>query len=387
MRALFSFARPEITTLLCLVALVPWLSGCGRPPAAGGPPPDMAMPVVAAKVAREAVEERLPLVGTLVAREQVRLVSEVDARVESISFEEGEHVDEGTVLVQMDSRRQQARLADGEARYELARLELQRGRDLLERRTIPPQEFDRLQAAFLSVEAELAELKADLEDTRIAAPFEGVITTRLVSVGQFVSRGTEVAGLILMDPIELEFQVPERFANQIERGQQVRMRTVAEQNGSFEGEVFFLAPLIDERSRSLEVKALLDNSEGRLRPGQFGTVDLVFRSRDDALLVPETAIRYQGDLVFVTKVDEGRVVSFQPVRTGLKLEGRIEILEGLAEGDVVVIEGFQKLGPGSKVMFAAGSAEHGVEPDAMEPPGEPEPEAAEAADDEAEADA
>lgn len=368
MHATMSHAFFKPVVLLGAAMLLPWLAGCGRPPAGGGAPPDMAMPVVAAKVGREALEERLPLIGTLQAREEVRLISEVDARIEDIGFEEGTGVEAGTVLFEMDSRRQQARVADGEARHQLARMEMQRGKDLLDRQTIPPQEFDRLEAAFLSTEAELAQLRADLEDTRIVAPFAGVMTSRMVSVGQFISRGTEVAGLIQQDPLEVEFQVPERFVSQIAEGQRIRMRTVAYEDESFEGEVSYVAPRIDARSRSLEVKAVVDNADGRLRPGQFGTVELVFRSREDALVVPETAIRYQADSVFVTKVDEQRVVSFQPVKTGLRLEGRIEIIEGLEEGDVIVIEGFQKLGPGSKVMFAAGSAEHGIEPDAAEPP-------------------
>lgn len=338
-------------------------ASCGRPPAGEGAPPDMAMPVVAAKVSRTALEERLPLIGSLRAREQVRLVSEVDARIVGIDFEEGALVAGESVLFEFDDRRQKARLADGEARYELAKSELSRGRELLERRTIPPQEFDRLQAAYLSAEAELSQLRADLEDTRIVAPFDGVMTSREASVGQFITRGSELAGLIQLDPLEVEFQVPERFASQIEPGQRIRMRTVAFGDEQFEGVVDYVAPRIDPRSRSLEVKASLPNPDGRLRPGQFGTIDLVFRSRDDALVIPETAVRHQAGSVFVTKVDDERRVSFQPVETGMRLEGRIEILDGLAEDDVIVIEGFQKLGPGSKVLFAAGSAEHGVEPD------------------------
>ncbi len=336
---------------------------CGQPPAGEGAPPDMAMPVIAAKVAREALEERLPLIGSLRAREEVRLISEVDARIERIGFDEGTLVTAGTVLFEFDSRRQAARLADGEARHALALSELNRGRELLERRTIPPQEFDRLQAAYLSAEAELSQLRADLEDTSVVAPFDGVMTSRMTSVGQFITRGTELAGLIQMDPLEVEFQVPERFVSQIREGQRIRMRTVAFGDEDFEGVVDYVAPRIDPQSRSLEVKASMANSDGRLRPGQFGTIDLVFRSREDALVIPETAVRYQAGDVFVTMVDDERRVSFQPVTAGMRLEGRIEILDGLQEGDVIVIEGFQKVGPGSKVLFAAGSADHGVEPD------------------------
>jgi membrane fusion protein, multidrug efflux system len=337
----------------------------------------MAMPVVAARVERASLEEQIPLVGQLKAREEVSIVSEVDARVVEIGFEEGAPVEQGQTLYRLDSRKQDALVAEAQARLDLAQSELRRGRELLDRNTIPPQEFDRLQAAVLTAEAALLLATAGQEDTVISAPFPGTMAERIASPGQFVSRGSTLGTLTQLDPLELEFQIPERYVSQVAEGLVARLTTIAYPGEPFAAELSYIAPELATDSRTLTVKALIDNADGRLRPGMFGTIALIFSARDDALVVPESSLRYQGDLVFVTTVDADRLAAFQPVEVGLRLAGKAEILSGLAEGDIVVIEGFQKLGPGSPVSFAPASAQHGVDPDL--PPVDSPPEPADAA--------
>lgn len=344
------------------VACAAFLAGCGKPPGPQGPPEGMAMPVIAARVQRKPLEERLPLVGSLQPKEDIRVLSEADARIEKIGFQPGETVEAGHVLFELDSRRQQAMLAEGEARLALAQSELKRGEELLASKTIPEQEIERLRAAALAAEAQVKLLKAELEDLTIKAPFRGAVSDRQVSVGQFVRRGDELVLLIQTDPLELVFQVPERYVGQIRLGQQIQLGIVAFPDETFAGEVGYVSPKLDETSRTLLVKVFLKNADGRLRAGMFGSVDLTFRAKDDALILPQTAVLNDADQIYVVAVDAENKAAFKPVKTGLQLAGQVEIVEGLAEGDIVVVEGYQKLGPGSPVMFAPDSAQYGVEP-------------------------
>lgn len=335
------------------------------------------MPVIAAMVQRKPLEERLPLVGSLQPKEDIRVLSETDARIERIGFEPGQTVEAGTVLFELDSRRQKAMLSEGEARLALARSELKRGEELLASKTIPEQEIERLRSAALAAEAQVTLQKAELDDLTIKAPFRGSVSDRQVSVGQFVRRGEELALLLQTDPLELVFQAPERYVGQIALGQRIQLGIVAYPNEKFEGEVGYVSPKLDETSRTLLVKVFLKNPDGRLKSGMFGSVELSFRARDEALILPQTAVLNDADRVYVVAVGADKKAVFKPVKTGLQLAGQVEILEGLAEGDIVVVEGYQKLGPGSPVMFAPDSAKYGVEPDpapgaAPPPPGPPE---------------
>ncbi len=339
------------------------LLSCGKPPGPEGPPPGMAMPVVVAPVKREPLEERIPMVGSLEPKEDIRVLSETSARIVKISFTPGTPVAPGDVLFELDSRKQKAMLAEGKAKLALTESELARGEELMAKKNIPAQEFDRLKAAKLQAEAQVASLEADLEDTIIRAPFAGSVSDRKVSIGQFVARGEELALLLQTDPLELVFQVPERYVGQISLGQTIRLNIVAYHGETFEGKVGYISPKLDETSRTLLVKVYLSNPEGRLRSGMFGTVDLLYRARENALTVPESAVLLDADRVYVVAVNAEKKAEFRPIKVGERLAGRVEILEGLAEGDLVVVEGYQKLGPGSAIAISADSAVHGVTPE------------------------
>lgn len=339
------------------------MAGCGSPPpqqAAGG---DFPVPVVAATVERRALEERLSLVGSVQAPEEVRLVSETDGRITEIGFEEGSPVGAGAVLFRIDDRKQLAKLEEARARLDLAESNLRRGEDLLREKTIPPQEFDRLQTEVRIAEAAVEGFAAELEDTVVRAPFAGVAGERSVSLGQVVTRGVPLAELLQADPAEVSFSVPERHAARLEVGGTMILKTVAHPGEPFEGIIGYVAPSLDRASRTLDVKARIPNPDGRLRPGMFGTVELVFRVRDDALVVPEACLVHQGERTLVLVIDADRMIAFQPVETGVRLEGSVEILDGLSAGQLVVVEGVQKVGPGSRVSLSPESSRFGVSPD------------------------
>jgi len=346
---------------------LPLLQSCGRPPSPEPPPSDFPVASIVAKVDTMPIEERIPLVGNIRAKEQVRLLSEMDARVMDIFFNEGSQVEAGQKLIQLDTRKEEARMQEARARYELAKSELARGRELLAKETIPPQEYDRLLSAMLTAEANVALLEATLEDALVVAPFAGMIGERTVSAGQMVNRGEHLATIVQIDPLEIEFQVPERYMSNVLSDQLIRFQTVAFPGETFEGVVEFVAPAMDEASRTLPVKATVENPDGRLRPGMFGTVDLVFQTVDNALVVPETAVFRQGDQAMVVVVDgesiEERSARYQPVTTGIRSNQWVKITEGLERGEIVVAEGHQKIPPGARISFSEGPDEYGVEPD------------------------
>jgi membrane fusion protein, multidrug efflux system len=357
-------ARHPLAVLLPL-----FLAACGKPPPPEPPPSDFPVAAVVAMVTREAVEERVELVGTVRATDTVELRSELEARVSAAEFTEGGAVEAGQVLFRLDPRREEARLAEAQARLERAAADRARGDELLARQTIPPQEMDRLVEAARTAAAAVELARANLADATIAAPFAGLVGERRAVPGQFVSRGDPLATLTRMDPLEIDFRVPERFAARVAAGQAVRFRAPAWPDETFEARVQYLEPALDADSRSLRVKAGLPNPGLKLRPGMFGTIDLVFATREAALLIPEGALINRGDATLVVRVGADHKAEFRPVVAGERLAGRVEITGGLAEGDRVIVEGHQKTRPGATVIATAGSRRFGVEPDP--PPGAP----------------
>jgi len=344
-------------------------ASCGKPPAPEGPPSDFPVAAVVARVMREPLEERVEMVGTVRATATVTLRSEIEGRVIDADFAEGMPVQKGTILFQLDTRREKALLAEAEARLSRARSDLERGKELLAKETIPAQEMDRLVEAVDIATAAVDLARANLEDAAVTAPFDGLVGERDAVPGQFVSRGDALATLTRMDPIEIEFRVPERFTSRVETGQAIRFQTPAWPDQDFAARVHYLDPGIESESRTLRVKAELPNPEMKLRPGMFGTITLVLDTRDAALLIPEAAIINRGDATLVVKVGGDNIASFQPVRTGMRQVGRIEITDGLAEGDRVVVEGHQKTRPGATILATPASLQYGVEPDS--PPAAP----------------
>lgn len=338
------------------------LAGCGKPPPPEGMPSDFPVPSVVGKATREKLEERLPLVGSVRAKDRVVLQSEMEARVVEVAFAEGALVKAGQVLFRLDARREEAAVAEAEARLARAEADLNRGQSLLANQTIPPQEFDRLREAALASKANLELAVSRLEDATIKAPFDGMVGERAASVGQYVTRGGSLATLTRVDPLEVEFEVPERFISQLAPGQNLRLDTAAWPGEPFDARVSYLAPEVDMTSRTLRVKGDLANPDGKLRPGMFGTIELVFAARENALVIPEGAVQQMGEQAMVVVVGAEDKAEYRPVKTGLRLAGRVEITDGLKEGERVVVEGHQKIAPGATVITMPGSIKHGVEP-------------------------
>ena len=342
--------RATLLPVIGAAALATALAGCGKPGAKpGGPPPGMMVNVVAVKAAAESIEDTLTFVGTLMANESVEVRSEIDGTIEEIGFEEGQKVKKGTVLFRIDQGQLKASLSKAEAELKLAEATRKRYDGLVEGGAVSRQEFDQAVSAFDAAKSAVELLKEQLSAATIETSFDGTMGSREVSLGQYVSRGTPLTMLVSQDPIKVEFQVPERYLSLLKEKQPVSVSVAAYPDAPFTGEVYFIAPQINPSLRTVLVKALVPNPDNTLRHGMFASISLRAQLREKAVVIPESALVIQGKetIVFVVNA-EGTVVP-HPVKPGLRLAGKVEIVSGVSPSDVVIVEGTQKVGPGAKV--------------------------------------
>ena len=323
---------------------------------AGGARGGMAVQVVAIPVREKPVVEVVPLVGSIAANEFVEVKSEADGIVSEIGFEEGQRVKKGSLLLALDESKFTASLHEAEASQTLAGANFARARQLSVEKLISQQEFEQAAATFTMNEATVELRRRQLRDARILAPFAGTVGNRQVSAGQVISRNTPLTTLVDLDTVKAEMNVPERHLGQIQAGQKIRFKVDAFPKDEFEGEVFFVAPQLDPATRTALVKARVPNADGRLRAGMFAKLDLAVQLRDKALVIPEPALMSNGDQLSVFVVGAQTNVALRPIRVGIRLAGKVEVISGLTNGELIVVEGQQKLFPGAPVRFGPASS-------------------------------
>jgi membrane fusion protein (multidrug efflux system) len=340
------------------VPLLPWLAaatlalcGCKKPapPAGGGAAGGFAVPVVLAEARREAVSETLSLVGTLAANEMVEIKSETDGTVEKILFDEGVAVKAGDLLIQLDESKLAASVAEAEANFNLSRTTYERNQQLLRDKLVSQQQYDEAASVLEVNRASLVLKKRQLKDTRIYAPFSGIMGGRVVSPGQVIARNTTLTWLVDLDLVKVEVPVPERFLGQLKAGQTVELAVAAFPGEKFRGELYFIAPQVDPATRTALVKARIPNASRSLKPGMFANLDLTLKLKDNAVVIPESAVMASGDRTLVYVVGSDDTAQIRPVKLGIRMPGRVEAVSGLQGGERVVAEGVQKVRPGGKV--------------------------------------
>jgi membrane fusion protein (multidrug efflux system) len=299
-------------------------------------------------VQRRDLQETLNLVGSLAANESAEIRPELAGVVRRIDFEEGGIVQAGDAMLHLDDTELQAQLAQVEARFELARLNVERSGNLSESRTIPQSEYDRARSEFAAAEAERRLLRTRLDRTVLRAPFDGTAGSRTISPGDYVTPSVVITTVNDLSRLKVDFQVPERFLAKVRPGSMVRATvrsTLTGEATAMAGRVYFVSSTIDRLTRSFEVKALLDDPDSSLRPGMFANISLVLDERDDVLTVPEGALLadVRGlQVILVGERDGQPVANYVPVRTGLRTRGLVEIepLKGeIADGTRVVASG------------------------------------------------
>ncbi|MCO6059966.1 efflux RND transporter periplasmic adaptor subunit [Pseudomonas sp. MOB-449] len=309
-------------------------------------------------------QRRLPAIGSLKAFQGVDLTVEASGTVQEVLFLSGEKIKLGQPLIQMDSDVERASLATAEAELSLAQVEFQRGRSLVSRQNISKSEFDRLSSELQAATGKVAQLKALLAKKRIIAPFSGTIGIRQVDVGDFLSSGTTIATLQDLNTLFVDFFLPEQSAPLLAVGQKVRISVAAYPGEYFEGDIAALNPKVEESTRNLQVRAVLQNPEGKLLPGMFANLEVLLPGEQERIVIPETAITYTlyGNSVYVISEKqnaEGQGQDSQPqlvverrfVETGERRDGQVVVLKGLEVGEQVVTSGQLKLDNGSHVAI------------------------------------
>jgi len=315
----------------------------------GGPPKDAPVPVELVAVEVGPLLETLRATGTLEAEESVDLRPEVDGEVTSIQMTEGETVKKGSLILQIDESKQQATVAEAEADFRLSEDTLRRADMLLADGTISKQEHDQTHAAYRRSEAALNLARKRLTEYTLTAPFDGILGRRFVSVGQYVSPQTVLVRIYDLDRMKLDFSVPERYSARIKPGQTLSLSVTAHGEEKFSGEIYLVEPQVEVTTRSVQVRAYIPNSDHRLKPGMFANVTLSVGTKDSALTIPEDCLFPQTG-GFAVYRDAGGVAELVPVETGLRIPGRVEILNGLKAGDLVARSGNLRLSPGRKLL-------------------------------------
>jgi membrane fusion protein, multidrug efflux system len=318
-------------------------------PAAG---PARALPVKVATVRQDAVVEAVTAVGTLLANEAVMIRPEIDGRIESIHFLEGQLVRKGDKLVSLDASEVEAQLASAVAAANLNRSRLRRAEELQAKKFISAQALDEARENLNQTTARETEIKAKLAKSIIRAPFEGVTGLRQVSPGAYTKAGQDVARLEGIGTLKLDFRVPELYLRKIRVGQDLAVTVDAYPAETFNGAIYAIEPSVDEATRTVMLRARLPNPGVRLKPGMFARVNLKLERRENALLVPEQAIVPRGSGRYVFRIVDGKAVQTK-VELGLRRPGEVEIVAGLEAGQRIVADGQLKLRDGSAVSVLA----------------------------------
>ena len=311
-------------------------------------PAERIVTVEAKRVEVDTVLEEIRAVGTLRPEESVVVSPEIAGRIARIRFKESDTVEAGDVLVELDATILRAELAKTQADLTLARANHQRATTLARQGTGTLRARDEAIAALQAAQASHALAEARLEKTSIAAPLSGVVGLRSVSVGAYVTPGDRIVELADIDPIKVDFRVPELVLSSLRPGQRIRVTVDAFPGKTFEGEIYAIDPLVDVNGRAVRLRARIPNPDRLLSPGLFARVQVVIDRRNDAVLVPESAVFPDGEKTFVYRVIANRAVRTE-VRLGQRLPGRVEVLAGLDPESVVVTAGHQQLRTDSRV--------------------------------------
>jgi membrane fusion protein (multidrug efflux system) len=324
--------------------------------AAFQPPPEAVTTIVAKQ---EEWPDTLTAIGTMAAVQGVDVTADLPGVVEKISFDSGRFVRAGDVLAQLDTRQERAQLAAVEAQRDLARLNFDRMQGLLKESVVSRAEYDRATAEQRGTEARVGEIRATIDRKMIRAPFSGVLGLRQVNLGQYLSDGDVVVSLQALNPIYVNFGVPQQSAGQMTSGRKVRV-TAGEVGGvEFEGRVTAINSVVDEATRNIQVQATLPNPGGTLRPGMFVETEVVLGAGRSVVALPASAISYApyGDSIYVVaELKDPNGVPYRGVRQQfVKLGGargdQVAVTSGVKTGDEVVTSGVFKLRNGAAVLI------------------------------------
>jgi membrane fusion protein (multidrug efflux system) len=293
------------------------------------------------------LEDDSEAVGTLKARQSVTLRPEVSGRIRGLGFADGQRVRKGQLLLQLDDTLQQAQLKQAEAAASIARTNLQRSRELAAQNFVSQSAVDQNAAALEVALAQVSLAQAQIGRMRVVAPFDGMAGIRSASVGDYVKDGAEIVAIEDLSSLMVDFRLPERYLPQLKAGQSVEVLIDAMPGRPFSAKVEAIDAQLDTNGRSILVRARVSNPDGALRGGMFARARTVLGVRESAVVIPEEALVPLGGRQVVFRVEDGpeggKVARRTPVTTGMRMPGKVEILEGVSAQDQVVIAGQARL--------------------------------------------
>ena len=298
-------------------------------------------------VTPDTIEDKIFTTGTLLANEEVELASESSGLIEEIYLEEGQAVTKGQLLIKINDSELKAQLNRADFRLNLAEDREKRQAQLLDKGGISQEEYDATLNEVNVLRAEVALIEAQIAKTEIRAPFSGQVGLKYVSDGSYITPNTRIATLQDIDPVKIDFSIPERYAAMVEVDDKVTF-TVSGMEKLFSARVYAKEPRIDTETRSLQVRAESPNVGRRLLPGAFADLELTLSTINDALMVPTISLvpELQGQKVYVIK---NGMVQPHSVKTGLRNETKVQITDGIAKGDTVLTTGLLQVRPGMPV--------------------------------------
>ena len=324
----------------------------GGPGGAGKAPGGGPVRVESSKVSMAQMPQVINAVGSLRSDESVTLRPEVAGRIVAIRFEEGQRVTKGQTLIQLDASVNQAEVQQARTNLDLAKSKYDRAVDLSSKNFISGQARDESKSAYEMAQASLALVEARYAKTEIKAPFAGIIGLRVVSIGDYLKEGNDIVNLESIDPIKVDFRVPETFLRDVKVGQSMQIALDAMPGKTYDGKVIAVNPLLDAAGRSVVVRAQVRNQDVSLRPGMFARISLTTAAKRDAIIVAEEALVPQGTENFLFRIVDGKANRVK-VETGQRRGGKVEIVSGIDKDDVVVTAGQARLRDGTPIAMAA----------------------------------
>ncbi len=330
-----------------LFALLVWisflLSGCNRdqpgtPGKSSGAGP-VAVTMLVLKPGE--AEYKILSTGTLMANEEVELRCEIPGRIMAIYFEEGSSVKERALMVKIEDQELQAQLKKLMVEEQEASDDVYRKQKLLELKALSQEEYNKTANQLAMVQADIELKQSQLAKTEILAPFDGQVGLRQVSRGEYISSSTVIANLQQVDPVKIEFTIPEKYSGMVHKGNVVNF-TITGKDDLFTGKIYAIEPKIDPSTRNITLRAVCPNPSKQLMPGAFARIEIILEKLPDALMIPSEAIipTINGEKVFVCKEGKARSVM---ITTGIRTEREVQVLNGLAANDSLITSGLLQL--------------------------------------------
>jgi membrane fusion protein, multidrug efflux system len=298
----------------------------------------------------ESIQDRIFSSGTVRANEVVDLSAESSGIVTGIFFEEGREVERGDLLLKINDSELQAQKQRATYRLNLAEQREERQRRLLERGGISQDDYDATLNELNVLRSEVSLIDAQIEKTEIRAPFSGIVGLKYVSEGSYISPNTRIATLQELNPVKIDFSIPERYLTRADIGDLIQF-TVQGVDSVFVGEVYAIEPRIDPETRTLQIRAISDNPDRMIYPGAFANITMILDEIDDALMLPTIAVVPELNTQKIFFVRDGKVAEAR-IQTGIRTSNKIQVLDGVARGDTVLTTGLLQARPGLEVNIA-----------------------------------